>query len=105
MQDFRKLVVWQRARALATVVYTHTGHFPDAEVFGLRSQMRRAAVSICSNVAEGCGRGSNRDFRRLLCVAFGSACELECEAILSGDFEFMAEAERNELLRELEEIK
>jgi len=67
--------------------------------------MRRAAVSICSNIAEGCGRGSNRDFRRLLCVAFGSACELECEAILSGDLQFMPHVEHDQLLEELEEIK
>jgi four helix bundle protein len=105
MQDFRKLLVWQRARTLAVTVYARTEHFPRAEIFGLRSQMRRAAVSICSNIAEGCGRGTNRDFRRLLDVAFGSACELECEAILSRDLELMAKTEHTELLQALEEIK
>jgi four helix bundle protein len=105
MQDFRKLVVWQRARKLARVVYTRTERFPHGETFGLRSQMRRAAVSICSNIAEGCGRGTDRDFRRLLGVALGSACALECELILSGDVELMAQAEQNDVLNDLEEIK
>src|SRR5262245_54911010 len=66
--------------------------------------MRRAAVSVWSNIAEGCGRGSDRGFRRLLGVALGSACELECEAILGCDLELMAQTRGNALLPALEEI-
>ena len=83
MQDFRNLDVWQRARTLTKTVYEMTTDFPETEVFGLRSQMRRATVSICSNIAEGCGRRGDREFRRFRDVAMGSACELECETILS----------------------
>ena len=83
MQDFRNLDVWQRARNLTKTVYEMTVDFPETEVFGLRRQMRRATVSICSNIAEGCGRRGDREFRRFRDVAMGSACELECETILS----------------------
>ncbi len=56
MQDVRKLEVWEYARRMATAVYRHTNTFPSHETFGLRAQMRRAAVSVCANIAEGCGR-------------------------------------------------
>jgi four helix bundle protein len=59
MQDFRNLLVWQKAHALALTVYKVTSTFPQAELFGLTSQMRRAAASAASNLAEGCGRGGN----------------------------------------------
>jgi hypothetical protein len=69
MQDFRNLSVWQRARRLTKSVYEMTADFPGGEEFGLKSQMRRATVSICSNIAEGCGRRGDREFRRFLDVA------------------------------------
>jgi four helix bundle protein len=64
MQDFRNLSVWQRARRLTKSVYEMSADFPGSEEFGLKSQMRRATVSICSNIAEGCGRRGDREFRR-----------------------------------------
>src|SRR5260221_10895497 len=73
MQDFRNLSVWQRARRVTKSVYEMTADFPGSEEFGLKSQMRRATVSICSNIAEGCGRRGDREFRRFLDVAMGSA--------------------------------
>src|SRR5215470_2473043 len=85
MQDFRNLTVWRRARALTASIYTITRSFPRSEEFGLKAQMRRASVSICSNLAEGCGRRGDREFRRYVDVAMGSACELECEVVLSHD--------------------
>src|SRR5947207_10294033 len=89
MQDFRNLSVWQRARRLTKSVYEMTSDYAGSEEFGLKSQMRRATVSICSNIAEGCGRRGDREFRRFLNVAMGSASKLECEAILSLDLAFI----------------
>jgi four helix bundle protein len=68
---------------------------PPSETFGLRSQMRRASVSICSNIAEGCGRRGDREFRRHLVVAMGSACELECELILAVDLALIDEEKQS----------
>ena len=105
MQDFRKLVVWQRARRLTKSVYDLTVAFPSAEEFGLKAQMRRAAVSICANIAEGCGRRGDADFRRFLDVAMGSACELECEMTLSWDLAFITESTMGDLTAAVVEIK
>ena len=105
MQDFRNLSVWQRARRMTKSVYEMTTDYPGSEEFGLKSQMRRAAVSICSNIAEGCGRRGDREFRRFLDVAMGSACELECETILSFDLAFITEAVQEEILDTLIQIK
>jgi four helix bundle protein len=88
MQDFRNLSMWQLARQLTKSVYELTIDFPGSEEFGLKTQMRRACVSICANVAEGCGRRGDREFRRFVDIAMGSACELECETILSFDLAF-----------------
>ena len=105
MQDFRNLSVWQRSRRLTKSVYEMTTDYPGSEEFGLKSQMRRAAVSICSNIAEGCGRRGDREFRRFLDVAMGSACELECETILSFDLAFITEGAQEEILETLIQIK
>jgi len=105
MQDFRNLSVWQRSRRLTKSVYEMTTDYPGSEEFGLKSQMRRAAVSICPNIAEGCGRRGDREFRRFLDVAMGSACELECETILSFDLAFITEGAQEEILETLIQIK
>jgi four helix bundle protein len=86
-------------------VYEMTTDFPGSEEFGPKTQMRRAAVSICSNIAEGCGRRGDREFRRFLDVAMGSACELECETILSVDLAFITQAVHEEILDTLIQIK
>ena len=90
MQDFRKLKVWQKAHQLVLLYYELTRRFPKEELFGLTSQMRRASVSIASNIAEGAGRRSNADFARLLHVAQGSASELEYQCLLSRDLEYLS---------------
>lgn len=105
MQDFRNLSVWQMARTLTKSIYEMTTDYPESEVFGLRSQMRRASVSICSNIAEGCGRRGDREFRRFLDIAMGSACELECETILSFDLAFITEAAQEQILDVLIQVK
>ena len=105
MQDFKNLTVWQMARQLTKSIYKLTVDFPGSEEFGLKSQMRRASVSICTNLAEGCGRRGDREFRRFVDVAMGSACELECETILSFDLAFITEAMQEQILEELIQIK
>jgi len=81
--DYRKLQVWTDARQLALDIYTVTARFPDEERFGLTSQMRRASVSVISNIAEGCGRTSEKDLARFLGMARGSAFELESQLDLA----------------------
>lgn len=82
-RKYQRLQVWQEAIELVTDVYRLTSHFPDSEKFALVSQMRRAAVSIPSNIAEGAGRGSDKEFRRFLLIARGSLQELETQLIIS----------------------
>jgi four helix bundle protein len=75
-QDYRELVVWQRAAGLAVLIYKLTQSFPKSEVYGLSSQMRRAGISVASNIAEGRGRINGNEFRHFLGIARGSVCEL-----------------------------
>ena len=83
MQDYRNLIVWQKAMAAAEACLTATETLPDQHRFGLRSQMDKAAVSIASNIAEGCGRDSDREFARFARIAYGSTCELETQTLLA----------------------
>jgi four helix bundle protein len=89
MNDFRNLKAWQKAHRLALVTYEMTRSFPDHERYGLTSQMRRAATSVATNIAEGCGRGTDVDFARFLQMAVGSASELEYLYLLSRDLEMV----------------
>jgi four helix bundle protein len=97
MQDFRNLRVWKIAHELVLAIYKATRSFPKAEVYGLTQQMRRAAVSIAANIAEGCGRGGDADFARFLQIAMGSATELEYQLLLSRDLEYLPVKEHREL--------
>jgi len=92
MQDFRKLEVWQLAHQLALDIYRETQSFPTREQYSLTDQIRRAAVSISANLAEGCGRGGDVEFARFVTIAFGSACELECHLLLARDLQFLSPA-------------
>jgi four helix bundle protein len=96
MHRFKELKIWQVSMELAQEVYKLTESFPQEEKFGLTSQIRRAATSIPSNIAEGAGRGTNRDFSRFLDQAIGSCNELQTQLILSGKIGFVSE-ERVEL--------
>lgn len=88
MRDFRTLSVWQKAHALTLEIYRCTARFPRSEKFGLASQLRRAAASIPSNIAEGCGRGSDSDFGRFIQNAIGSASEVEYQLLLARDLTY-----------------
>ena len=79
VRDYRRLEIWQQGRDLAIDVYTVTAGFPPDERYGLTGQMRRASVSIVSNIAEGCGRATHRDLLRFLHIASGSSFELEAQ--------------------------
>jgi four helix bundle protein len=98
-QSFRDLQVWQRAMQLTTEIYRLTQDFPREEVYALTSQIRRAAVSVPSNIAEGQGRLSSREFIQFLSIARGSICELQTQleiarALGFGKPELIDEAER-----------
>ncbi len=99
VRSFRDLLVWQRSIQLAVSVYRFTRSFPREELYGLTSQMRRAAVSISSNIAEGHGRGSTGENRQFLGMARGSNCELQSQievarALEFGDLKLLQEADR-----------
>jgi four helix bundle protein len=83
IQSHKDLIIWQKSIQLVTEIYELTKSFPKEELFGITSQMRRAAVSIPSNIAEGRNRGSRKDFRQFLIVAYGSANELETQILIS----------------------
>lgn len=84
----KDLIVWQKSVRLAVIIYQLTDNFPKTEVYGLTSQMRRAAVSIPSNIAEGRRRGSAKDFRNFLLIAFGSGAELETQIVIAKELSF-----------------
>lgn len=97
-QDYRELVVWQKAVELTVLIYKVTQTFPQAELYGLSAQMRRAGVSIASNIAEGRGRINSKEFRQFLGVARGSASELLTQihvarALGYGEVNLLEEAE------------
>lgn len=105
MKDFRELKVWKKAHALALAVYGSTRHFPSEERYGLTAQIRRSAVSIPSNIAEGCGRYGDREFCRFLQIAMGSASETEYQLLLARDLRFLTENDFSQLKKDITEIR
>ena len=105
MNNFKKLIVWQRAREFVKDIYQITGKFPKEEMFGLTSQIRRATVSIALNIVEGSGRGTDKDFAHFLDIAFSSALEVEAQIILSFDLEFITNEESELLNLKIQEIQ
>lgn len=97
MRNFRDLKVWSKGHALTLEVYRTTSAFPREEVYGLTSQMRRAASSIPANIAEGCGKDSNADFKRHLQIARGSASELEYHLLLAHDLQLLLAVDHDRL--------
>jgi four helix bundle protein len=105
VKDFRDLKVWEKSHNLALLVYKHTQTFPRQEMFGLTSQARRAAVSIPTNIAEGCGRGGNFELARFLSIAMGSASELEYLLLISNGLGFLNRIDYKELEVATTEVK
>lgn len=100
-KSFKDLVVWQKSYQLAQEVYKLTRDFPKEENYGLTQQMRRSALSIPSNIAEGYGRQFNKEYRQFLAIAYGSLCELETQYLLSIDLNYGKDGKVKDLLREV----
>jgi four helix bundle protein len=89
MRDFRKLKTWQKAHEMALCIYKATRPFPKEELYGLVSQLRRAASSVPANIAEGCGCNGNREFARFVGIALRSASEIEYHLLLAQDLGYL----------------
>jgi four helix bundle protein len=104
LRSYRDLLVWQKAIELAVLIYRLSEGFPRAEVYGLTSQIRRASVSVPSNIAEGYGRGSRKEYLQFLFVAQGSLKELETQMILSQRLNYATAAQADRILSESEVV-
>jgi four helix bundle protein len=105
MKKFRDLKIWQRSHTLTLEIYRITKDFPSSELYGLVSQMRRSSSSIPTNIAEGCGRNTEKDFARFLDNAMGSASEFEYQLILAYDLKYIPQDTYEKTNAELTEIK
>lgn len=105
MIDFRTLKVWEKAHHLVLHIYRVTNSFPREELYGLTSQIRRAALSIPSNLAEGCGRHSQAELATFSQIAMGSASELEYQLLLAHELNYLTDNDYQSIQAELNEIK
>lgn len=105
MNYFKELKVWQKAIELVTETYLLTKGFPKDELFGLVSQIRRCVVSIPSNIAEGCGRKTPKDFNNFLGIALGSSFEFETQIIISKNIGYLTEEQFSSLESEIQHIQ
>jgi len=105
MRNFQKLEVWKKSHGFTLAVYQLTANFPNAERYGLTSQIQRASASIGANLAEGCGRETDADYRRFVQMAAGSACEVEYHLILAKDLSLMDKRTYEALYDDINEIK
>ena len=105
MSDYKNLSVWTKAHELVLAVYKVTYDFPKDEIYGLTSQVRRAAVSIPANIAEGSGRGGDREFAQFLRISRGSATELEYHLRLAHDLGFLEASLYHQLNHDVTEIQ
>ena len=104
IRSYRDLASWQQARILVSAVYEVTADFPQDERFGLTSQIRRSAVSVPSNIAEGYGRGASADYTRFLRIARGSLYEVETQSTLAFDLGFISKAECEQLQTKIDAV-
>ena len=105
LKDYKDLQVWQKSYKLCLKNYGIAAQFPHEERYGLASQIKRSAVSIPSNIAEGYGRKTTADYIRMLYIAYGSVCELETQILLAGDLGFIEKGEVDPLLSDIAEIE
>ena len=104
VKDYRDLIVWQKAMDLVVTVYRATTAFPKEEIYGLTSQLRRAAVSIPSNIAEGNGRNTTRDYLNFLGMAYGSVKEVETQVLIAERLRYINLSRSDELVKMTGEI-
>ncbi len=105
LRDFKELTVWRKAHELVLDIYRHTGEFPAEERFGLTAHLRKTATSIGSNIAEGCGRDSDREMARFLSMAAGSASETEYQLRLAHDLGYLSPQVHEDLDTQVNEVK
>ena len=105
MRDYKNYDIWKLSHFLTLEIYKITENYPKEEIFGLTSQIRRASSSVGINIVEGCGRGSDEDFKRFLRNASGSAFEVEYILLLSKDLNYISEEKFLELSPKAEELK
>jgi four helix bundle protein len=103
MKSYRELVVWKKAVVLSTLVYTVTNKYPKSEIYSIINQIRRSAVSIASNIAEGQVRGHN-EFIQFLRIAYGSGAELETQLLISLNVKFISQEDYKKLTSILDEV-
>ncbi len=104
MKDFRTLQVWRKSHSLTIELYKETTLFPKEEVYGITSQLRRAMSSVPTNLAEGCGRGSDKDFARFVKIAMGSASESEYLILLCGDLNYLSKESTEKYVEQINEV-
>ena len=105
MKSYKDLDVWKEARKLVNMVYIITTNFPNEEIYGMTNQLRRAAISIPSNVAEGCGRQTSKDTIHFLHISRGSLYELETQIYLSSDLKYINQEKLKPILGQIETCK
>ncbi|WP_298221795.1 four helix bundle protein [Flavobacterium sp.] len=105
MSNYRNLLVWQKAMSLTTIIYQSTNQFPKEEIFGLTSQIRRASISIPSNIAEGYGRDSNKEYLRFLNFSISSLFELQTQLEIAKNITYLKETEFNNLYEDSRELE
>lgn len=105
MHQYKNLTLWTKSITLVTKVYKLTASFPDKERFNLISQINRAAVSVPSNIAEGAGRNSDKEFKQFLAIAHASSFELETQLIISYNLGYLLQSVLDELLKEINEVQ
>jgi four helix bundle protein len=105
MKDFKQLRLWEKAHAFVLELYKETKTFPREELYGLTSQIRRASVSIPSNIAEGCGRSGDAELARFCQIAMGSASEVEYQLLLARDLGFIPADKYEQLNAQLVDVK
>jgi four helix bundle protein len=105
VKDFRKLQVWEKSHQLVLAIYRATVAFPQTELYGLTSQIRRASASIPANIAEGCGREGDAELSRFFQIAMGSASELEYHLLLAHDLGFLNDGDFRQLAPKVVEVK
>jgi four helix bundle protein len=105
VNNYKDLIIWQKAVDLSVKVYELTKDFPKDEMYGLTSQMRRCSVSIASNIAEGSGRNTKKDFNNFLGISYGSICELETQLIIAKNVGFLEGNKLEVMQRDINELQ
>ena len=105
MKNFKELIVWKKAHQHALLIYKYTETFPKEEQFGIISQIRRAAVSIPANIAEGCGKSTQKDFANYLQISLGSAQEAEYLSLLSFELGYLRDDQHKDCMAMVNEVK